>query len=71
MYRYMVAIFLVMGAHLTKHGDGVKDVAFDVENCIGIFKVRIYWGVGGLCGGQSPCQLIVYTGFFQGIRVRV
>ena len=28
----------VMGAHLTKHGDGVKDVAFDVENCVGIFN---------------------------------
>lgn len=28
-----------MGAHLTKHGDGVKDVAFNVENCVGIFKV--------------------------------
>jgi hypothetical protein len=30
-----------MGAHLAKHGDGVKDVAFEVENCVGIFKVRI------------------------------
>ena len=28
----------VMGAHLTKHGDGVKDVAFNVENCVGIFN---------------------------------
>ena len=64
MYRYMIAIFLVMGAHLAKHGDGVKDVAFNVENCIGIFKVRIYWG-GGLCGDQSPCQLIVQS-FFRG-----
>ena len=31
-----------MGAHLTKHGDGVKDVAFNVENCVGIFKVRFF-----------------------------
>jgi 4-hydroxyphenylpyruvate dioxygenase len=30
-----------MGAHLSKHGDGVKDVAFDVENCVGIFQVSI------------------------------
>ena len=37
----MYVMFLVMGAHLAKHGDGVKDVAFDVEDCIEIFKVRI------------------------------
>ena len=33
-------IIIVMGAHLTKHGDGVKDIAFDVEDCVGLFKVR-------------------------------
>ena len=23
-----------------KHGDGVKDVAFEVEDCIGLYKVQ-------------------------------
>lgn len=35
-----ISVLLVMGAHLTKHGDGVKDIAFDVENCVELFKVR-------------------------------
>lgn len=26
-------LFLEMGDHLVKHGDGVKDIAFTVENC--------------------------------------
>ncbi|XP_028514516.1 4-hydroxyphenylpyruvate dioxygenase [Exaiptasia diaphana] len=30
-----------MGKHLTLHGDGVKDVAFEVEDCIGLYKVSI------------------------------
>jgi 4-hydroxyphenylpyruvate dioxygenase len=30
-----------MGAHLKKHGDGVKDIAFAVENCKGIYKRAI------------------------------
>ena len=35
-----------MGAHLSKHGDGVKDIAFNVEDCIGVFKVLLhYWVV--------------------------
>lgn len=29
-----------MGKHLVKHGDGVKDVAFEVEDCIGLYKVQ-------------------------------
>ena len=29
-----------MGKHLVKHGDGVKDVAFEVEDCIGLYKVN-------------------------------
>ena len=33
-------LIVEMGQHLLKHGDGVKDVAFTVEDCIGIFKVR-------------------------------
>ena len=29
-----------MGRHLVKHGDGVKDIAFAVEDLDSIFKVR-------------------------------
>ena len=29
-----------MGAHLVKHGDGVKDVAFSVEDLDAIVKVN-------------------------------
>lgn len=29
-----------MGAHLTTHGDGVKDIAFSVEDCRALYKVR-------------------------------
>ena len=28
-----------MNEHLSRHGDGVKDVAFSVDDAIGIFKV--------------------------------
>lgn len=28
-----------MGSHITKHGDGAKDVAFEVEDCVNIYKV--------------------------------
>ena len=27
------------GAHITKHGDAVKDVAFSVEDCKALYKV--------------------------------
>ena len=30
-----------MGDHLVKHGDGVKDVAFEVEDLDAIFKVIV------------------------------
>lgn len=30
----------VMGNHLMKHGDAVKDVAFTVENCAALLKVQ-------------------------------
>ena len=30
---------IVMGKHLSTHGDGVKDIAFEVEDCIGLYKV--------------------------------
>ena len=29
-----------MGAHQTLHGDGVKDIAFSVEDCRALYKVR-------------------------------
>jgi hypothetical protein len=28
-----------MGDHLVLHGDGVKDVAFSVENCRALYQV--------------------------------
>ena len=31
----------VMNAHLAKHGDGVRDVAFTVDDAVAIFKVRV------------------------------
>ena len=31
-----------MGDHLTKHGDGVKDIAFAVEDLDAIFAVRLF-----------------------------
>jgi 4-hydroxyphenylpyruvate dioxygenase len=30
-----------MGDHLVKHGDGVKDIAFEVEDIQAIFKVSM------------------------------
>jgi len=30
-----------MGDYLMKHGDAVKDIAFTVEDCRALFKVRI------------------------------
>lgn len=29
-----------MGDHLVKHGDGVKDIAFEVQDCDYIVQVR-------------------------------
>lgn len=36
-----------MGDHLVKHGDGVKDVAFEVEDCDYIVRVRKHLGWPG------------------------
>lgn len=33
-----------MGKHITKHGDGAKDVAFEVEDCTNIFKKAVERG---------------------------
>ena len=30
-----------MGAYLIKHGDAVKDIAFNVEDCRTLFKVLV------------------------------
>ncbi|PFX13726.1 4-hydroxyphenylpyruvate dioxygenase [Stylophora pistillata] len=35
---------LVMGKHLMVHGDGVKDIAFEVEDCIALYKAAIKRG---------------------------
>lgn len=37
-----------MGDHLVRHGDGVKDVAFEVQDCDSIVQVRdrAWAGVG-------------------------
>ena len=35
----MIFFVVVMGKHLIIHGDGVKDVAFEVEDCIALYKV--------------------------------
>lgn len=35
-----------MNSHIAKHGDGVKDVAFTVDDTVGIFKVQ---GILFLC----------------------
>lgn len=32
--------FTEMGAHQTMHGDGVKDIAFSVEDCRALYKVK-------------------------------
>lgn len=36
--KYM---FTEMGEHLVKHGDGVKDIAFTVENCDSLVQVTM------------------------------
>jgi len=33
-----------MGSHIAKHGDGVKDIAFEVEDCANIYKKAIERG---------------------------
>lgn len=38
---YYIPDVLVMGEHLVKHGDGVKDVAFEVEDLESIVKVGL------------------------------
>ena len=36
---------ILMGAHLVKHGDGVKDVSFTVEDLDGIVATAVQKGV--------------------------
>jgi len=35
----LVLLWAEMGEHLVKHGDGVKDIAFEVEDCDFIVQV--------------------------------
>ena len=39
IYMYLFQSIIVMGAHQTLHGDGVKDIAFSVEDCRALYKV--------------------------------
>jgi 4-hydroxyphenylpyruvate dioxygenase len=43
-----------IGAHLLKHGDGVKDVAFAVENCRAIFASAVARGASVV---QEPTEV--------------
>lgn len=43
-----------MGDHLVKHGDGVKDIAFEVEDCEHIVQVRRRWADGASLCHQDP-----------------
>lgn len=46
-----------MGDHLVKHGDGVKDIAFEVEDCEHIVQVRDTWTEAArLCPLGSPTR---------------
>ncbi|XP_073523679.1 4-hydroxyphenylpyruvate dioxygenase isoform X2 [Phyllobates terribilis] len=45
-----------MGQHLNKHGDGVKDVAFQVEDCEFLFQY-----------GDTTHTLVEYLGPYQGV----
>ena len=49
-----------MGDYLVKHGDGVKDIAFEVEDCDYIVQVRPHLGWPGDKAGSlslpSVCQ---------------
>lgn len=35
-------IHVVMGEHMIKHGDGVKDIAFEVEDLDSILQVGLH-----------------------------
>ncbi|CAI8057926.1 4-hydroxyphenylpyruvate dioxygenase [Geodia barretti] len=37
-----------MGAHLTAHGDGVKDIAFSVEDCRALYRRAVENGAKGV-----------------------
>ena len=48
LYKLLILLYMynhyniVMGAHQTLHGDGVKDIAFSVEDCRALYKVTLY-----------------------------
>lgn len=39
----VLVMFSEMGDHLVKHGDGVKDIAFTVEDCDFLVQVSFYF----------------------------
>jgi len=43
-----------MGAHQTLHGDGVKDIAFSVEDCRSLYKVGLYV----MCSGRGQIRTV-------------
>jgi len=38
-----------MGDYLMKHGDAVKDIAFNVEDCRALFKVYFVYCIMDIC----------------------
>jgi hypothetical protein len=40
VFEFVCLCFTEIGEHLMKHGDAVKDVAFEVEDLDAIFKVE-------------------------------
>lgn len=45
---------LDMNVHLVKHGDGVKDIAFEVENCKAIYEAAMK---GGAVSVMAPYEM--------------
>lgn len=43
-----------LGAHVAKHGDGVKDVAFEVDDCRGIYQKAVERGAKSI---KAPYEL--------------
>lgn len=63
------SVHIEMGRHLIQHGDGVKDVAFEVEDCDSIVKVKreAHWhsqdfAFMGICRflGRMPVSSIAF-----------
>lgn len=48
-----------MGDHMVKHGDGVKDIAFTVEDCDFLVQVKVL-----IFCNAAACALVFYFLFF-------